>query len=880
VDLKHKRFYISLRKRGCSYNALFLLGFLTLGFLIFQKIEYTNMNSTTHNLSDRIGSLRFDYNPKSIKITPHLCIKPEYISVVLQSGIADDTRNDHAESSITESTEAGFLTSANDAATAVSSSYVSPFNLAKYLTSGGTDGVDAMRSVKEFLATPYPYSSGTFTNADTASTFPNIDVCLPLMNTTHFIEKLKGFHSIRFDTVLNLEFNGNPFQTGRYILAFCPTGGPSSATSFIQTHRFCKTQITQLPHVQFDINCDTRAKLIIPFISCHNSVKIKASNVPYGSPGVFFLYPYQALGSTAGSTSAAWTLWVSYENVTLYNSAVPQMGRNKRGRDIISDEVAAPGPIGKALSLIADTSLVLSGIPMLSSIAGPVSWVTQAMAKAANVFGWSKPILLEPPMRVVREVIPYLGVSDGKSVAAPMGLIANNHVDVAPGFAGTDLDELSIDFIKMIPAYYGVNDWKTDDAVGTVISQGYVHPGGYSYGLVDGITSVIIHTPLSILSEMFNLYRGGMRLHFKIVKTGFHSGRLMLTYSGQEPEGAAAIYGTIATSVYSHKTIIDIRDGNEFTIQLPFASTTNFKSCDSALADISGTWSLVVLDPLVAPATVSTTIKVILEVSGSPELTFAHPYVPSLAPYIPVALQSGLRPDCELLATNVGASSNDTVSPHVYESLSTGEPCTSLRQLLKRGGYINYTIGPSTTNDFIFPFLTQYMLGTAGAPTGTPLTDPYNLISSFYCLSRGSMRITAMSATTPSSCGMNVVNLQYLTSAQTALATAITVAGGLSASQAFYDGKGFSQMIGNMQVGGWSAQVPQYTQGHSRAVSSNYYYTGSPVTPVDPGTDRSYISVRNFATSLNACYYHRAGGDDLNLGGFVSIPPFWGTTRP
>lgn len=832
---------------------------------------------TTNNYSDRIGSLRFDYTPQYVKINPLTHIPPEYVKVVMQSGMDGDTRNEHGETGITNSTEAGFLTSANDAATAVSSSYVNPFTLAKDFTSGGSDGVEELRSLKQFLATPYPYLSGTFANTDTASTFSNIDVCTPLFYTVHFMEKLKGFHSIRFDTVLNLEFNGNPFQTGRYILAFVPTGGPTSAVSFIQTHRFTKTQITQLPHVQFDINCDTRAKLVIPFISCHNSVKIKANNVPYGSPGVFFLYPYAPLGSTAGSTTASFTLWVSYENVTLYHAAVPQMGKNRRGRDVISDEVMQPGPIGKALSVITDTSTALAGVPLLSSIAGPVSWVSQALQRTANSFGWSKPLQLDPPSRVVREMIPYLGVSDAKSTAVPLALMANNHVDVAPGFAGTDQDEMSIDFIKMIPAYYGTNTWTTSNAVGDVIAQGYNHPGGYSWGSVDGVTSVIIHTPISFLAEIYDMYRGGMRLHFKLVKTGFHSGRLLLTYSGQEPEGSAAIYGSVSSAVYSHKTIIDIRDGNEFTIQLPFASTTNFKSCDAALSDIAGTWSLIVLDPLVAPATVSTSITVLLEVSGSPELTFAHPRLPSLAPYIPVTLQSGLRAECELLSANVGASSNDVLSPHIYESLSTGEQCTSLRQLIKRGGFILFSTS-STSSDFVFPFATQYMLGTAGAPTGTPLLDPYNLISSLYCLSRGSMRIHAMFSTTSTTGGINLISKAIMTNAETA--AAVITAPGITASQAIYDTKGTSIALQNLQMGAWSVQIPQYTQGHSRCTASNYYYTGSAIQALDPGTDRSYLIVRNFTASASGNYYYRAGGDDLNLGGFVSIPPFWATTRP
>jgi len=859
-------------------------------FIIFTNIcvrHFTNENTImkiiqlNENTTENTQTLRFAREEKLILKATALI----YIRALAQSGLQELNPRMGDSQSTSDTGLLGALTTENNDAISSAVTIVNSKSLTSQEVGGASDGIDHERSIKMFLATPIIQTTGNFSAVDGPTTFPNIAVGDSLFNNTILYDKIKGFHTIRYDTVVTVEFNANRFQTGRYILAFVPTGGPNSAISFIKAHRFNLTSITQLPHVEFDLNCDTKAQLRIPFISCQNSVKISSGVIPYGTPGVFFLYPYYPLGSTAGSSIASYTMWTHYENVTLYNAAIPQSGMRsqRKSKDLINLEVNKMGPVSKTLTMITDVSSALSVVPLLSSIAAPVSWVTDAMAKAAVTFGWSKPILLQQPMRTVREIVPFMSVADSHSVAVPLSLCANNHVSVAPGFAGTDSDELAIDFLKSIPSHWKTIQWLESQASSTTLLSDFTCPSTFLNNVTDGVTTVESWTPVAFLSKIYTLWRGGFRITFKVVKTEFHSGRLLFAWTAASREAGTFPSISTTTSPYVHKTIIDIREGNEFTVEIPFAATTNFLATTGVDDSISGRFYLMVLDPLRAPATVSSTVNILIEIAGAPDLTFAAPGMrngEAFCPYIPVTQQSGLdRGDiCSVLSVAIGESTPNKTNPLLYCELSTGEACVSLRQLLKRGGFILTSPEPSTFYSQIYPFVTMYMFGTAGAPTGTPLLDPYNLLSSLYCLSRGSMRIAGFTSN-GSVTSIRYNSLQRLNIAVTSISTMLGSTG-VTAAQWFYDSILSGTHVSLQTLGGWIMQVPQYTDGHSRAIASNYYYTGSSVTGHDHGTDRSYISSRSITTTYYADYIYRSVGDDFNMGGFVSIPPMWEISRP
>lgn len=260
-----------------------------------------------------------------------------------------------------------------------------------------SDGHDG--SITDFLSRPFPILNGVFGTADGPSTFANIDIGAALAGNAALTEKVQGKYLAKFDIKLSLVLNAEKFQQGRYILAGVPIGGANvNVTEFVKMHRHSKVQITQLPHIQMDINNDSYGELVLPWVgpmlgystACWNNTN------GYGSPWQIFIYPYSPLVTVTGSTTCSYTLFASLINVTLGFPSIPQMG-TRRARDPIGAEQKAlgMGPVGSLLAKVSTATGLLNEIPLLSSISAPVSWVAGILSNAANVFGWSKPTNLD-----------------------------------------------------------------------------------------------------------------------------------------------------------------------------------------------------------------------------------------------------------------------------------------------------------------------------------------------------------------------------------------------------------------------------------------------------------------------------------------------------
>lgn len=104
----------------------------------------------------------------------------------------------------------------------------------------------------------------------------------------------------------------------------------------------------------------------------------------------------------------------------------------------------------------------------------------------------------------------YLPNSDQKDDSTPLGLLSTNHINVLPGFSGTDVDEMSIDYFKSIPGLFRIDTWTSQTAQGALLYSIKIAPGEFRYtgtGAVSGHTNF---TPVGMLSTMFSQYTGGL----------------------------------------------------------------------------------------------------------------------------------------------------------------------------------------------------------------------------------------------------------------------------------------------------------------------------------------------------------------------------------
>lgn len=63
---------------------------------------------------------------------------------------------------------------------------------------------------------------------------------------------------------------------------------------------------------------------------------------------------------------------------------------------------------------------------------------------------------------------PYSQNCDVLDMSQNFGLSASNEVTTLPGFAGTDVDEMNLNYIAQIPAYYQSFSW---DAINPINNE-------------------------------------------------------------------------------------------------------------------------------------------------------------------------------------------------------------------------------------------------------------------------------------------------------------------------------------------------------------------------------------------------------------------------
>jgi hypothetical protein len=761
------------------------------------------------------------------------------------------------------------------------------------LISDNTDGHHS--SLEQFLAKPQTFATGVFATTDGPTTFGVGDIfgCLtnPLCQ-----DKLRGFYGFRATTVITIEFNANRFQQGRYILAYLSTGGmPQGTTVFNDwyiAHRYSRETITQLPHVEFDLATDTSAQIRIPYVSSTLMCPVSAGMglAGEGSPGVYFIYPYSPLIAVSGSTTAPYTVWGHYEDVELFSSTVPQMawepqakGKGRAKIDLIDSEAREKGMVSSKFRMIADVSAAMNTVPFLSSMAGPISYVSDALARAAASWGWSKPAQVQPTVRVKRLFSEHMAATNTPIISEVLSHDVTNHVEILPGFAGNDNDEMSIDYLKSIPVHMFSFIWPSIGAPhGTSFGPIEVGPNAFRTLYNAGTEQLIAFTPISLFQELFDQWRGGFIYTFKFVKTEFHSGRLAISYVPFNQNFTPTL--SFANTHYVHREIIDLRESNEFTFHVPFVSHHQwlFTGHTNRKEQKCGWLMIHVVDPLNHPATVSNTIDVLVQGRGAPDLQFAVPSSFRFTPAVPLIFQSGWEPQgADGTISDPSVNDDSAIGASVmkiqnfdHASSCIGEVMTSLRQILKRGSALDFTLTPAGSTPRIYmPLLNWVRIQSVGAPLGNQCSDIYNAIVSCYALSRGGHRAILCAQSPSNEC---VFRASLWNGSPGETASAVYSNPSVSGAVWNFSTSGLGQTVHQTGFGNLVVDIPQYMPRHSRNTMAQIATNMYPVFMTDTSmSDRNFVQVRISGTTVRVCDLTRAVADDFNVGGFVSIPPMW-----
>lgn len=761
-------------------------------------------------------------------------------------------------------------------------------------------------TIEDYLSKPFVFQTGSLGIGDTVSTFGQALFPQTFNSNPIILDKLRGYFGFTADIEFRIVVNATRFQQGRYILAWTPFGGASSIDNRVvaisSSHRATLVQRTQLPHVEIDINCDTQATLYIPYKSMYaytpsHVVLNGSSAMCWGS---LSLTPYEPLDFVSGSSTASFTIYYSLKNIDLIGVAVPQSGRfsARRGKDAVAAEQdsQAIGPISSMMTRVSNAASLWTAVPLISTYATTTQWCADLLSKTANVFGLSRPTNLERGARVVQQLFPYLPNVDGADNSNVLALSTTNQVGMLEGASLTDMDEMDFKFICSIPSYWFKVDWADSAASGSTLTTFPLSP--YEFGLTSTVNGQLVNhfTPMGFVANHFNYWRGSMVIIIKIVKTEFHSGRLAFVFQPLETRLQPNVAPAYNTTSYAHRDIIDIREHSEITLRIPFVSITPFKSAETIGTRIMGNLSVYVVDKLVAPDVVPSSVTLIVEACMGADVEFAVPSGQEMMPFYNVIPQSGVfttQPDanvCNIVDKTIGSLSTDTAS--VEPSLfCVGEVIRNARTLLKRPMPILYDAQPAV-NKFlnVYPYLTTGFLQN-GLSNVVPTTgwDSYNVWSSLYLYSRGGVRLKFIDPDLPAASNLNSAytwrrgKYRYVSNTVIADQSSIvtyTATGPNSEDTGFAYRQNFNLLA--ITENNWTQeiQMPQYflmpvrnKYTHFGAKLATYNYSVANQDATQLSLVRTLGDADAPLSSSQASRVCRSGSDDMNFSYFISVPP-------
>jgi len=600
---------------------------------------------------------------------------------------------------------------------------------------------DVEHNINDFLERPVRVWNGSFSTSQQASD-ELVSLRLPdiLLQNPMIMEKVRGFVGLRADCEITVQVNAQKFQQGRLRLQYIPYAKylPNKASIY----KLTLTSITSCPGVDIDIcggsNQQTRvaqAVFKIPYVSPHLYFNLINGD---GTMGDIRLVVYSPLKSgTNEETKCEVTVWARFVNPTLKfptgaepHYSVVRMNAQVRGE---AQQIAQTGVLSTTMGKVAETLKTARKIPLIGSYLATPEWLANTATNVLKMFGFSKPtVTIDTKLRTTNCFANF----NGKDSSHKLALSAENEIDTPAGLASTNLDEMALMSIASVPAWYTSFNWKTSDTVtDQILWRDRVTP----LKVVDIQAKPYFNVPpVSYIANCFGYWRGSIIFTFKVVKTGFHTGRLRIFYTPGESESNVVVGSAPSNQIEkNYQIIFDIDESDTCSFSVPYVSTKPWRALTpqssgrNPVSQGSGLLVVTVLNELRAVSTVSDTIEVLVEISAGKDLTFACPCAPRVQPMRPlndhtlnnipnyhqehhsdlnynptsIQLSNSIKMEAQVFGTAVQAQRNAAQRGEVPDSISLLEPSTnwspeahcigekivSIRQLIKRNNCIGMT---------------------------------------------------------------------------------------------------------------------------------------------------------------------------------------------
>jgi hypothetical protein len=597
-------------------------------------------------------------------------------------------------------------------------------------------------TISDFFVKPQLLTSLNWSSATArATTLYRASIASMITGNQIYLRKLQGYNLIRATAVIRIMLNAQPFHAGRLILTFLPQASDRESRSpreFNLRNAFLMNSTIQ-PNVEIDCR-DGVAELEIPYIAPTSYYDLTTNEFDWGDVFLKVLSPL----TTNGASSVNLSVFVYFKDLELsapsfeaHSSAVvmnrtaasDKRTRARRGPAEVknTETKEESGWISGMFNSVSTYSGYLSHIPnTLGVVASGVSVASGALGEVAKYFGFSKPFVVSEPQPVIQSSTRYMINSPGFQQGHNMGIFPNAKLEPLSDFAGSDHDEMSINYIKRIPALVDTFSFTTSQTGGTSIYTKNIRPDEFFEAQTVNTRPYKCYPPFAALHNVFEYYRGSVEVTLKLVKTDFHSGKLLVTFT---PD-SSSLSPTVSQSTYALRQIVDIRETTEVKLILPYMRNLNFlRHNEPNSKNTLGTFNIRVLNQLVATPTVSSSIDILVYYAGGPDYEVGGSFK-STNSNVPMFAEGG---------------------DPVHNMASLGDPVTSIKQLLVRTERANRNTAAAG------PGYQIYMFGRALPirPTTGPIVVENNFVSAWnnwirsgYAFARGGERLMFPRGTT------------------------------------------------------------------------------------------------------------------------------------
>lgn len=726
-------------------------------------------------------------------------------------------------------------------------------------------------SLIEYLSRPFAVTSGNFISGSFAP--------ITILNTPgDFIAtatpNISGAYGFRATVCYRAEIAAAPQAQGilRLVYEYMPYNAALSKGSY-------RPISAQLPGAEVNLRDGSAVEIKIPFVSDRDFWPW--SNGTYTKNNTAFrvsLFPYAPVAwDTTTVSTPSYVLYRWFEDVELIGKSTPtvavtpQAGRNPEA-DV--PKVSTWFKYGNKIATYAAT------IPTLTSLALPVSWAFDAAAKIAAHYGWSKPNNGSYMGVVHRSWARGINTCVDSDIANPMGYYSNNQVQIMPGFAGSDIDEMALCYLTCKPGLIASCQLRAADARGSVkwvtpvapscfvfqsSSTGFAQLSAIGLGstAVSGNKPGYFPSPLAYCASFFERWRGNVIFRFKFNTTKFHAGKLLIGYVPGEDVSDGVTSGGFSQAPNAalrydfESVIIDLRTTTEYDFLVPFTypaawNDTGMINNNTGVFGVPNIGSVFVriIDPLYGPDNVMQNVDMLVEVLSDCGLELSQPIKSIMMPL-----------DMSTSQIVVAQAGRDTGGSDAC-LYASGERVLSVKQIAARPIWYDYpdnnVYGIEPTANLAYYPQTVFIANAGSYNIPAILADSIlNRVGCMYALCRGSIVFRSLPKLS-----LDSTNGVKKSDAFSVYNWAPALAGDISNAAFSLEGDGATHI-----------HIPYYGKNTRMRTAYNIKPSGSNYSP--DGTTRTLWGGWNSTPNDIVNTYEIRGvcaGDDLQFGAFTGVP--------